>query len=330
MRKLLLSSTALATAAVLTAGSALADVSISGSTEWEYFSRSSNTPTLDGTSFTNDSEINFAFSNKTDSGLTIGYNVVLEGDATTAGGAGNIIDESYMTIGGGFGTIVLGSQDGVSANYAIAAQDLIAEENTSTHVSSSISTNTDVALDQVDTNKISYHLPAMGGFTAGISHSTTTAGTADLTSMGFNYTMEAAGNTVTLGGSTATTEATTTDNDSQNLAVKVVSGNLSFILSQSKVEAVDEDVNATGAAVSYNLANGMVLGAYTMKSEDDLDAGEEYSKSGVEVQYTIAAGLTAVINIDDYDYKKATTTGSGDSGTSDKGTMSSLTIKAAF
>jgi hypothetical protein len=29
--------------------------------------------------------------------------------------------------------------------------------------------------------------------------------------------------------------------------------------------------------------NVMVLGAYTMKSEDDLDAGEEYTKSGVEV-----------------------------------------------
>ena len=50
----------------------------------------------------------------------------------------------------------------------------------------------------------------------------------------------------------------------------------------------------------------MVLGAYTMKSEDDLDAGEEYSSAGVEVQYTIAAGLTAVINVDDYDYKIGT------------------------
>ena len=330
MRKLLLSSTALATAAVLTAGSALADVSISGSTEWEYYSRSSNTTALDGTKFTNDSAINFAFTNKTDSGLTIGYNVVLEGDATTAGGANNMIDESYMTIGGGFGTIVLGSQDGVSEKYAIEAQDLIAEENTSSHASASISTDTDVALDQNDSNKFSYHLPAMGGFTGGFSYLTTTAGTADATSMGFNYTMEAAGNTVTLGGSSATTEATTKDSDSQNLAVKVESGNLKFILSQSKVEAVDEDVSATGAAVSYTLANGVVLGAYTMKSEDDLDVGEEYSKSGVEVQYTIAAGLTAVINVDDYDYK--ITAGNHESAdtVADKGTMSSLTIKAAF
>tara|TARA_B110000977_G_C10579653_1_gene299961 strand:- start:59 stop:487 length:429 start_codon:yes stop_codon:yes gene_type:complete len=142
--------------------------------------------------------------------------------------------------------------------------------------------------------------------------------------------MEAAGNTVTLGGSSATKEATTTDSDSQNLAVKVVSGNLSFILSQSKVEAVDEDINATGASVSYNLANGIVLGAYTMKSEDDLDAGEEYSKSGVEVQYTIAAGLTAVINVDDYEYTAATSPDSTGTSTSDSGTNSKLTLKASF
>ncbi|MDA0764933.1 MAG: porin, partial [Proteobacteria bacterium] len=74
------------------------------------------------------------------------------------------------------------------------------------------------------------------------------------------------------------------------------------------------------------MGNGMVLGAYTMKSEDDLDAGEEYSASGVEVQYTIAAGLTAVVNVSDYDYKIDST----GSATADSGTISKLTIKAAF
>ena len=40
MRKLLLSSTALATVAALTAGTAVADVSISAATEWSHTSRS--------------------------------------------------------------------------------------------------------------------------------------------------------------------------------------------------------------------------------------------------------------------------------------------------
>ena len=56
MRKLLLGTTALAAAATLTANAALADVSISGSAEWSYNSRSSNAATLDGTTFGTDHE----------------------------------------------------------------------------------------------------------------------------------------------------------------------------------------------------------------------------------------------------------------------------------
>ena len=66
-----------------------------------------------------------------------------------------------------------------------------------------------------------------------------------------------------------------------------------------------------------------------MKSEDDLDAGEEYSSAGVEVQYTIAAGLTAVINVDDYNYKIGTDNDSADT-VADSGTISKLTLKASF
>jgi len=330
MRKLLLSSTALATAAALTAGAAVADVSISAATEWNYNSRSSNVTANDGTTFGQDSEIAFKFSNTTDSGLTIGYTVELESDATTAGGADNMIDESSLSISGGFGKIVLGMNDHVGDNYGIEAEDAIAEESTPTVASASIGTDTDISGMDGDDNKIAYHLPAMGGFTAGASFTDSGAvGSTDTTAYGFNYTMEAAGNTITIGGATATKEATTTDTDHQNLGVKVVSGNLTFIAAQSSIEAVDEDINSTGAGVSYKMANGMVLGAYTMKSEDDLDAGEEYSNSGVEVQYTIAAGLTAVVNVSDYDYKIGTNNDSADT-VADSGTMSKLTLKASF
>ena len=58
--------------------------------------------------------------------------------------------------------------------------------------------------------------------------------------------------------------------------------------------------------------------------EDDLST-EEYTNTGAEIQYTIASGLKAIINVEDYDYKKGTS-----SGTSDNGTASKLTIKASF
>ena len=61
MSKLLLSITALATTATLTANAALADVSVSGSYEWNYNSRSSQQNALDGTTYGSDSEIAFKF-----------------------------------------------------------------------------------------------------------------------------------------------------------------------------------------------------------------------------------------------------------------------------
>jgi len=327
MRKLLLSSTALASAAVLTANVAVADVSISAATEWKYISTSSQVTARDGSKFSQDSEIAFKFSNKTDSGLDIGYVVELESDASTSA---SYIDESSLSISGGFGKIVLGMNDGVGDNYGIEAEDAIAEEEAPAFTSSTIGLDTDISISSNDNNKISYHLPAMGGFTAGVSYEDSgNVGSTDVTAYGFNYKMEAAGNTITIGGATATKEATTTDTDHQNLGVKVVSGNLTFIAAQSSIEAVDEDINSTGAGVSYKMANGMVLGAYTMKSEDDLDAGEEYSNSGVEVQYTIAAGLTAVVNVSNYDYKIGTNNDSADT-VAESGTISKLTVKASF
>ena len=336
MRKLLLNSTTIASVAAITASItavtasvAIADVSISAFTDFKYMSRSSQVTANDGTTTDSDSEIAFKFSNKTDSGLTIGYTVELESDEGLASAIA--IDESSFSIAGGFGKVVLGQNDSVADDYAISADDVAGESEAPTVASASIGTSTDIELSDGDTRKVSYHLPAMGGFTGGASftNSGTNNGT-DTTSFGFNYEVESGGNTVTLGASTATTEASTTDTDAQILGLKVVSGNLTFVASQTAYEAVDEDIGTTGAGVSYEMANGMVLAAYTMKSEDDLDAGEEYTKSGVELQYNIANGLTAFINVDDYQYKAATSPDTDGTSVVDSGTASKLTIAASF
>ena len=321
MRKLLLGTTALAAATTLTANAALADLSISAYSEWFYNSRSSNQTTLDGTTFGQESEITFKFENKTDSGLTIKLESQLDAD-----GAATVIDDQYLSISGGFGTIKLGSDDGVGDNFGIEAEDLIAEESTPTQASATVLTDTDIVSANGDSNKISYYLPAMGGFSAGVSHVTNVTGAADSTEFGAKFTTEAAGSTITIGGASASTDNSTQDIDSQNLGVKITSGPISVILAQSTYEANDEDREANGASISYNMGNGMTIGAYTMESDDALDAGEEYTKSGVELQYTIVSGLTAVVTIDDYEYK----TGTSDSATADSGTNSKLTLKASF
>jgi len=328
MRKLLLGTTALAAAATLSANAALADVSISGSYEWSYNSRSSNDATLDGTSFGDDSEIKFTFTNKTDSGLTVTAVTELEADAD----ASSTNDEQSISISGGFGKIKLGADDSVGDNFGIEAEDLIAEESTpyTGSMTTDVLTDTDIRAASSDSNKISYYIPAMGGFTAGISHTTSVDGASDSTEYGAQFTTSAAGSTITIGGATGTTDTAsgTPDIDSQNIGVKIVSGPISVIFAQSTYEASDEDQEANGASISYNMGNGMTIGAYTMESDDGLDAGQEYTKSGVEVQYAIASGLTAVVTVDDYEYKKGTD-GTA-TGTSDSGTNSKLTIKASF
>jgi len=336
MRKLLLSSTALATVAALTAGTAVADVSISAATEWSHTSRSSAVTVKDGNYMATDSEVHLKFSNKTDSGLTLGYTVELDTD-----GGDTVNDESSLSISGGFGKIVLGNNDGAGDNYALNALDLIEEENTvnlhAAAATASIGQNSDFAIGSSDSNKLSYHLPAMGGFTAGVSFtdastSTTASTETDTTEYGFQYTQDVGGTTVTLAAAKGVQETATTvsvDNESDALAVKLVSGNISVIASRSSYTAADEDISNKGIGIRYDMGTGLVLGAYTHSSEDELDKGEEYDSSGVEAVYTIAAGLTAIVTVEDYDYKVVSSTHEV-TPVADSGTISKVTLRATF
>jgi hypothetical protein len=323
MRKLLLGTTALAAAATLSANAALADVSISGYYEWKYQSTSSNVAANDGTEFASDSEITFKFSNKTDSGLTIGMVTEMLSDGDEADNT----DETSISIAGGFGKIVLGQNDGVEDNYGVASSDLPAEEIMTAGQSDSIGIhNADASGLSGDDNKIAYHLPAMGGLTAGISYADSgKAGSTDTTAVGFKYAMDAAGAAITIGGATATKEASSQDEDTQVLGIKVSSGNITAAVSQSQLESSGVDEESNGAAVQFKVSDGMTLTVHTTETKDSGNS-EKYTNSGAEIAYTIASGLTAYINVEDFDYK----VGTSSNNTAENGTVSKLTIKATF
>ena len=323
MRKLLLSTTALAAAATLSANAAIADVSISGYYEWRYTSTSSDITANDGTTMTNDSEIAIKFSNKTDSGLTIGMVTEVESDDGDSD-----INESSMSISGGFGKLVLGGNDGVGDNYGVASTDLPAEEIYATGVDTLAILNADIAGMSGDASKVAYHLPAMGGLTAGISYRDSgAAGSADSTEIGAKYGMSAGGAAITIGGASATTENSTQDIDSQVIGVKVASGNITAAISQATYEASNTDEESTGASVQFKVSDAMTFTVHTAET-DDSTSNEEYSNTGAEIKYTIASGLTAFLNVEDYDYKIGSGAGAGT--TADSGSVSKLTIKATF
>jgi hypothetical protein len=347
MRKLLLGTTALAAATTLTANVAVADISISGYYEWKYQSTSSDITANDGTTFGSDSEIKFSFSNKTDSGLTIGMVTEMLAD-----GGDTTIDEASMSISGGFGKIVLGQNDGASTDYEVASTSLPGEE-----IYAGVGTDNDMNLVNAaiknlsgDSNKISYHLPAMGGLTAGASFTNSgAAGATDTTEFGAKYSMSAGGAAITIGAATATTEGASQDTDAQVMGIKVSSGNITAAVSQSTYEAAGtalvaavagssianfvaavpatdaSDEESIGAAVSFNVNDGMTITLHTAETDDAVTT-ESYSNSGIEIAYTVAPGLSAYINVEDYDYKA----GNSANNTDNAGTASKLTIKASF
>jgi len=324
MRKYLLSTSAIAGVSLMSS-LALADVSVGGYVEFQYNSTDSDITANDGTATGSDAEVSFTFTNKTDSGLDITYNSQLDTD-------GGTIDQHSLTIAGGFGKLVMGIADGAEDAYAMESLSLVQEESnastlTNTASTTRIGTSTGAAQDG-DASKVSYHMPAMGGLTAGISSATTLAGGADMTSMGANYAISAAGAEVTLGYSAATTEGASKDTDSSSLGLKVVTNGITFMIAQASFEATGEDYTTDSFGIAYSPSTNLSLAAATVKSQDDIDVSEEYSATHYEAAYTIASGLTAVLTVSDFDYENGT---SADASTVDEnGTITSFNIKASF
>jgi hypothetical protein len=337
MRKYLLSTSALASVALLSTA-AIADVSISGEAEFDYSSRDHSISTADGNMMSSVQEVHIGFTSKTDSGLTIS---AVNQFNTVGGGS----DDVSFSVAGGFGKLVFGATDGAAGTYEMNPLGLLQEEDGGTlnngvttaaaasDTTASISTSTGGG-ETNGSSKVSYHLPAIGGLTAGVSVSTqgTTAGTDDNTQFGMNYALTAGGAAVTIGYSSGTKEvADVADTDITSMGIKVVHGNISIAAADGQYTADDEDRSTQSAAISYNMGNGLVVGYGTVQSEDDLDVGEEYTANHYEAAYTIASGLTAVVNVSDFDYKVATATHeNGATGVNMNGTTTSLTIKAAF
>ena len=329
MRKLLLTTTALATVASF---SAFADgPTVSGSFEWLANTLDSKDTARNGSSFGTDSEIVFKFTNKTDSGLTIQMVTELRADdGDTA------IDEGSISISGGFGKVILGGNDGAADMHNMEAEDLMGEEASPLQTSAVIGTDTDVSLDANDTNKITYIMPAMGNLNAGVSYTSGAVGTdsRSTTSFGAKYSMNLADAALTLAVTNAVKEgASGKANDEHNgVSLKVVSGALSVIAASAEKDGVNDVIESTGIGASFKLASGTVLSGYSMTSKDTLDTTEAYKNLGMEVKMQIASGLNAIVSYNDFTYTAPTVDASGTTGTlvDDSGSNTKLTLQASF
>jgi len=328
MRKLLLTSSALVAAASISSY-AVADVSVTGEFEWKYIQKAADLTSVDGDDFATDNEIVIKFSNKTDSGLTIGGKMEM-GNYNTDDGT-STIDESVLTISGGFGTFRLGNEDSIHETFGVTEVDLIDEEGDGRVANNTISANAGEQ-GSTDTNKIAYITPSMGGFKAGMSVEDSGTGTAatDMTAMGASYTMPLASGSLLVEYNQSTRDGTT-DTDTTNMGATYTMGAMSIIVaSMTKEQGTTNDEEGTGFGIKYDMGGGLTIAASSSEVEDTGTTSggenEKYTSNIGEVVYTVAPGLKAKVTYTDYEYKD----GGGAAGDDDSGQITQLTISAAF
>jgi hypothetical protein len=120
-----------------------------------------------------DSEVHFKGSTKLDNGLTVGVGIELESDqASTA-----TIDGSYVTIGGGFGTLLLGNSVAASAAMSVNAPNTGAVGTTGPDLSAWVVAPAAVPMGAAGANigggdaaKIRWMSKSFSGFTVGASY----------------------------------------------------------------------------------------------------------------------------------------------------------------
>jgi hypothetical protein len=336
MRKVLLATTALI--AVGTVQAASADVTISGSYEWQYntFDKSGtdySSGTTDDSSITNEIDVNIGFSSTTDSGLTLAMNYSLvEGSGSESIGA---------TISGDFGTI--GLTDAVTGEFGDAfatAVDVTADPG-SPFTESAVQTAAAVVYDtpgdeMVDAaaDGIGYKSPDMNGFQFSFGYGDAGDTThADVTAGGFQYAMSAGDASITLkyamSAKADSSSGAADGRDATSLGLVVGVGDATITVAQNTLESDNGtsdayDYKSTGVGISYTVSDSLSVAAYTASGENDKDSDYDVNENGVSFTYTIADGLSASVTHTDMDVKD------NDDSTSTSGNYTVVAVNLSF
>ena len=326
MRKLLLTTTALMTAATLSTA-AIADVSISGGMEFTYESHDPGT-TVAGASnddFSSDQNIVLKFETKTDSGLVFGMIQNLESVGEEAVGTANS-DENYMYFKGGFGKVEIGNQDGVGDQLTRTASDLVGPDALSdngsgmTGAGNLYDDNADLMRDINDANHITYILPTMSGLTVGASYKDAGQGAAenaDMTVVGARYSFTSGAVKGSLHYGSSNTGGATSGASSLNsnsIGLDVASGPFRAVIAKGEAD-VDASITTevTDYGIQYNLGNGITVAAVGTQVEENT-GGETSDITTMSFKYNVASGLNAYLTYHDYDYAPGTSGGTADDG----------------
>lgn len=303
MKKLLLGTTALVAATAVTAGTAKAEMAVSG---WNTFGFGASS--VEGTGDAargqidvyENGEIFFDGSTELDNGMTVGWSVQLE---TEAGLSGNVIDENYFTIAGDFGTVIIGQENlpaykmhytggmwvGNNGLSSTGITAFIGNPGTSWFHNGFMN---DAGPITGDNDMVSYYTPRMGGIQLGVGWAPDSAindgsasdtngaghGFEDVLSIGANYQGDMDGTSVGVsvgftdiaGGTSLTTNSGLR---SYQAGLNVGMGGLTFGLSWFAMD--DDAVVKAGDADTFMVGVTYSTGAHTIGLTGSFGNAEE-------------------------------------------------------
>ncbi len=266
-----------------------------------------------------DGEIQFKGSGTLDNGLRIGVRVELEAfpqDTTQ-------IDETFMTIDGTFGQILIGTNDNAAYNVGGYTGNLGSSigmgswDGGKVFVPGAI----DNSFDEGDDMAVHYYIPNIAGFEAGVSWSPTAGSEADdidtdddptnsedLIAVGASYTAEFDGGSFTIGGGylTVSDDADEFDDTSWGVGAELafgqitIGGRYSYDENEIGGGGDTEEITRYGGGIVY--ATGPwefgLNAAYEDRENDDPDLEEERIRVNAGVTYELGDGVALGLGVD--------------------------------
>jgi len=226
-----------------------------------------------------DSEIHVSGSTKTDSGLAVAVKIELETDQTGGG-----IDHSYVTVGGGFGSIALGSTAAAAAIMAVQAPNTgalgIAGGDTNGWIpmptGHATGVNQGMGYGGHDGAKVRWTSKAFSGFSVGGSYTPSWTNSNDMPAnggnlgsekstvdMGIKYSGKMGKNAVKASATYWSADAGVNSLDAYHIGVSTTMGSITIGASMDEISSDGDGANGapvSGTATSLD-AEGVNVGA---------------------------------------------------------------------
>jgi len=314
MRKILLATTALVAAGGVSAASA---IDISGSYGLEYYTEgntgaSQDAADVSGDDFIDDGLIAFSGETTADNGLTFGGRMTLN----HTGG----IEDQGLYITGDFGYFMAGATDGVVDgldNFMTPGSALIENGASTTNGgTASLKTNTMIA-DNPAVEKIGYRSNVISGFQVAATYEDGgTAATENDDVSGYIVTYDAG--FAKIGYANGTTNSTTsnganTGRSQYGLGTTLGGITIGLGFGTEKTAGANgaadtSKIDTRGLGLSYSIDDSTGLYAVFTTSEQKIgsNAGDKMTSQTFGLSYTIAPGLTSLLETASADYTDAT------------------------